>query len=201
MGHRSRNKSDRAFFALIDHDLHEGDARYIVDAAVDVLPPDAEVTIDHAGLSACDAMPKGADSAELLDVDVDKLARVATFIAPDRFGRLEGTQFVQPEPALNTADGGWRYAGPAGDLLAVHRWLRSRSIFSTTTWVVGRCSRCGRDERCCNPAISSNGPRTDASGFAIPDDWPVVTCRIISSRWRGGRRALLCTFIRWSCPG
>jgi hypothetical protein len=79
---------------------------------------DAEVTIDHAGLSACDAMPNGADSAELLDIDVDKLARVVTFVAPDRFGRLEGTQFVQPEPAQNTADGGWRYAGLGGDLLA-----------------------------------------------------------------------------------
>jgi hypothetical protein len=64
---------------------------------VDVLPADAEVTIDHAGLSACDAMPNGADSAELLDVDVDKLARVVTFIAPDRFGRLRGEQVLRGE--------------------------------------------------------------------------------------------------------
>ena len=38
---------------------------------MDVLPTDAEVAIDHAGLSAGDAMPHRSNAAELLDVDVD----------------------------------------------------------------------------------------------------------------------------------
>jgi hypothetical protein len=43
---------------------------------VDLLPTDAEVAIDHAGLSPGDAMPHGANAAELLDVDVDELTGV-----------------------------------------------------------------------------------------------------------------------------
>ena len=63
-------------------------------------------------------MPDGADAAELLDIDVDELARVLALIAPDRFGRLQGTQLIQAQPTQNTADGGWRDAGLGGDLLA-----------------------------------------------------------------------------------
>jgi Family of unknown function (DUF5681) len=48
---------------------------------VDVLPANAEVTIDHAGLSACDAMPDGADPTKLLNVEMDQFARVFAFIA------------------------------------------------------------------------------------------------------------------------
>ena len=63
-------------------------------------------------------MSHGADPAELLDIEVDELARVLPLIAPDRFGRLQGTQCIQPQPTQNTADGGWRDAGLSGDLLA-----------------------------------------------------------------------------------
>ena len=44
--------------------------------------------------------------------------------------------------------------------LPVQRWRRSRSISTTTAWGVGRCSRCGRDERSCNPASPSRRCRT-----------------------------------------
>src|SRR5262245_9917780 len=83
-----------------------------------VLPTDAEVAIDHARLSSGNAMSYGADAAELLDVDVDELARVLALVAPDRFGWLQGTQLVQAQPTQNPADGRWRYAGLGGDLLA-----------------------------------------------------------------------------------
>ena len=58
-------------------------------------------------------------------------------------------------PAQNTADGGWRDACLHGDLLARPPRPRSRSISSTTTCGVGRCSRCGREERSCSPANPS----------------------------------------------
>ena len=44
--------------------------------------------------------------------------------------------------------------------LPVQRCRRSRSIFSITAWGVGRCSRCGRDERSCNPANPSRRYRS-----------------------------------------
>jgi len=78
---------------------------------VDKFPTDAVVTIDHARISSRDAMPYRADPAELLDIDVDELTRVLALIAPDRFGRFQGTQLIQPQSAQNPADGGRRDAG------------------------------------------------------------------------------------------
>src|SRR5262245_42117314 len=85
---------------------------------MDELPTDTVVTIDRARMSSGNAVPYGADTAELLDVDVDELTWGLTFIAPNRFRRLQGTQLIQAEPTQNTADGGWRDAALGGDLLA-----------------------------------------------------------------------------------
>jgi hypothetical protein len=49
---------------------------------------------------------------------MDELARMLAFIAPDRFGLLQGAELVQAEPMQNPADGRWRHAGLGGDLLA-----------------------------------------------------------------------------------
>jgi hypothetical protein len=38
---------------------------------------------------------------------MDELARFLAFITPDRFGRLQGTKLVQPQPPQNTADCSW----------------------------------------------------------------------------------------------
>ena len=75
-------EGDSTFSALLVHDLHESDARGIVDADMDELPTDTVVTVDHARLSSGDAMSHGADPAELLDIEMDELARVLPLIAP-----------------------------------------------------------------------------------------------------------------------
>ena len=49
-------------------------------------------------------MPHGANTAELLDVDVDELTRVFALIAPDRFSGFQGIQLIQTEPPQNTTD-------------------------------------------------------------------------------------------------
>ena len=49
---------------------------------------------------------------------MDELAWSLAFITSDRFGRLQGTELVQPQPTQNPADGGGRDAGLGGDLLA-----------------------------------------------------------------------------------
>ena len=84
---------------------------------MNVLPTDAEVAIDHTGLSPGDAMPHGANAAELLDVDVDELTRVFALIAPDWFSGLQGIQLIQTEPPQNTTDSRWREADLRSDLL------------------------------------------------------------------------------------
>ena len=55
--------------------------------------PNAEVAIDHAGLSAGDAMPHRANTAELLDLDVDELTRVFALVAPDRFSGFQHSAY------------------------------------------------------------------------------------------------------------
>ena len=85
---------------------------------MDELPADAMVAIDRAGIPPGDAMSHRADPAELLDVEVDKLAGVLALIAADRLGRLQRGQPIQPEPAQDAADGCGRYSKFAGDLLA-----------------------------------------------------------------------------------
>ena len=89
-------EGDGALLALVGHDLHERDARSIVDADMDELPADAVVAVDHARPPSGDAVPDTADPAELLDVDMDEFARVLALITPDRFG--SSPQFVQPQP-------------------------------------------------------------------------------------------------------
>jgi hypothetical protein len=63
-------------------------------------------------------MTHGADPAELFDIQMDQLARLLAFIAPDRFGQLKRTELVQPQPAKNAANGSGRNTSLGGDLLA-----------------------------------------------------------------------------------
>src|SRR6516165_9187329 len=84
---------------------------------MDELPADAVVAVDCARISPGDAMSDRADSAELLDINVDEITGLLAFIAPDRFSRLQGAQLIQPQPTQNTADGSWRDAGLRRDLL------------------------------------------------------------------------------------
>jgi hypothetical protein len=51
-----------------------------------------------------------ADPTEVLDVEMDQLTWVFALIAPDRCGRLQGTQFTQTTSTQDTADSGWRDA-------------------------------------------------------------------------------------------
>ena len=95
MSNGSFEEGDSTFLALIGHHLHEGDARGIIDAHMNELPTDAVMTVDRAGISPSDAMSNRADPAELLDIDVDELTRLLSFVAPDWFSRLQGTQFIQ----------------------------------------------------------------------------------------------------------
>ena len=90
IGNSSFQEGDSTIFALVGPDLDEGDPRGIVDADVDELPTNAKVTIHRAGISSSDAVPHRTDATELLNIEVDELARILALIASDRFGRLQG---------------------------------------------------------------------------------------------------------------
>ena len=69
-------------------------------------PADNVVTVDCTGISPSDAVAHRADPPELFDIEMDELTRMLTFITPDRFGRLQGTELVQSQTAENTANRG-----------------------------------------------------------------------------------------------
>src|SRR5262249_61734994 len=99
-------EADRTLLALISQDLHEREPRRIVDADMDKLPTDAVVAVDRARISSSDTMAYGADPSELFDVEMDEFAWSVALVASDRFGRLQGTQLIQPQTAQNTTDSG-----------------------------------------------------------------------------------------------
>ena len=67
---------------------------------------------------AGDAVTDLLETTQLLDVDVDHLARFLALIAAHRLGRLQVAYPVQSQPAQDAADGGRRHADLGRDLLA-----------------------------------------------------------------------------------
>jgi hypothetical protein len=155
----------------------------------------AVVTVDRARISPGDAVAHRADSAELFDIEMDELARMLAFITPYRFGRLQGTELFNPSRRRTRLTVAGETPVSEAICLPVRRWRRSRSISTTTAWGVGRCSRCGRDERSCNPASPSRRCRSThlrtvrgqmpAASATASDVCPLATCRTMRSRPRG----------------
>lgn len=176
---------------------------------MDVLPADAEVTIDHAGLSACDAMLNGADATELFGVEIDQFAWAF---------RVYSAGSVRPAPGhsvCSTRAGVETRLTAAGDTpvsaaiyLPVHRWRRSRSISSTMTWgVAGAFDAGGISDHAippflpCDikpPTCGRSAGRRPAASAAASGVCPLAICRTIRSRPRGVSRAFLWAFIRSS---
>lgn len=82
-------------------------------------------------------MADRADSAELLDVEVDELAWPVTLVAPHRLGRLQSAHPIEAQALQHPADGGRRHTDLSGNRLtrpalaaqsldAVDRGLRRR---------------------------------------------------------------------------
>src|SRR6476660_2473509 len=85
---------------------------------MDELPADAMVAVDRARIPPGDAMSHRANAAELLDIEVDKLARVLALIPPNRFSRLQRGELVEAEAPQNPTDSGRRDADLCGNLHA-----------------------------------------------------------------------------------
>src|ERR687892_894905 len=108
-------EGDGAGLALVGQDLGVSQARGIIDRDVQVLPADAAVAVDHAGVAAGDAVPDAGDLAELLGVDVHELAGALALVAHDRRGRIEALEAAEATTAQDAADGRERQAEAARD--------------------------------------------------------------------------------------
>src|SRR5882724_4330022 len=162
---------------LVGHDLGEGDARVVVDSNMDELPAEPFAPRSPIALPstvAGDAVANAIDPAELLDVDVDHLARMLALIAARWLARLQRSDPVEPEPLEDAADGRRRQPQFGSDLLAsVALPAKRLDLFNK------RCRR--RPVQAMRPRAAiaqsrqtfamipinpfANGPRTDACGL------------------------------------
>jgi hypothetical protein len=99
---------------LIGQHGGEGQARGVVDGDVQVLPAGAAL-IALAGAVAGDAVADAVDPAELLDVNVDQLARMLALVADDGRLGLEGGEAVEADAAQRQPDRRAGQAKLAGD--------------------------------------------------------------------------------------
>src|SRR5437868_7993453 len=81
-----RRKADRGHGLLIVEDFDVDEPGRVVDADVDVLPADVKraSVVAAAGDAAGDTVARPRDPAELLDIDVDELARPPFLVAVGR---------------------------------------------------------------------------------------------------------------------
>jgi len=106
-GKRALEEADGRRRSLVGEDLDVGQAGEVIDGDVDALPADL-LAANPGGVGPCSTPRSGApgdpfaraalDAPELLDVDVDELARPAAFVAVDRLGGLEPRALAEPLP-------------------------------------------------------------------------------------------------------
>lgn len=101
---------DGTFLFLVGQDLAEGDAGGIVNADMDELPTCAAFTgspvIALAGAIAGDAMADAVETAKLLDIDVDHVARLVTLISTRRLCWLKIDERKRSADDVSKAYGG-----------------------------------------------------------------------------------------------
>jgi hypothetical protein len=173
----------------------------------------AAAPVALAAAIASDAVADAIDAPELLDIDVDQLARSLALISTDRLDRFESPQPIKTKAAQDAPDGGFRDAGLAGDLrpgpaLAPEAFDACDGRgWAMVADEVGWRKRCGREERSCKPArpsarkrlthlrtVRGQTPTAALRAFGVCP--PSTTRRTMISRPAGVSRAFLCTSIR-----
>src|ERR1700675_972481 len=125
-GDRSCEEVDRRLRPLVGKHLRVGEPAVVVDADVDVLVPDVVAALAFE-IGAGRVVPPAAlasegpfagaalDSAELLDVDVEELARARALVA-ERLLEPEPPEPAQSEPSQDPRDRRERHPEQLGDL-------------------------------------------------------------------------------------
>jgi len=111
---RPPEEPDAGGALLIAEDLDVGHPCRVVDGDVAVLPSEL-LRVVVAGVLAGDPVARPIEAAQLLDVDVDELARVAPAVAVGRLRRLESPQAVQADAPEHDAHRGGRHSELSGD--------------------------------------------------------------------------------------
>ena len=116
VGDGGSQKGGGAPLLLACHDLGEGHAGVVVDSDMDELPTHASA-VALAGPVAGYAMSDPVEQAELLDVDMDHLARLLALVTAHRCSRLKSGNLTEPQALEDAAESGRRDTEFGRDLL------------------------------------------------------------------------------------
>ena len=125
-GDRSPQEAGGGGASLVVEHFDVGQARGVVDADMHELPTlrGAAAAGTPVGVLALaspgDAMTNAGDDPELLDVDMDQLARPRALVAVRRLGRLEPGELAQPDPGQDRRHRRERHRQRHRDLRAGH---------------------------------------------------------------------------------
>ena len=120
-------KGGSALLLLVGHDGGEGQAGCVVDGDMQVFPAGAALAALAVAVAG-DAMADTVDAAELLDVEVDQLARVLALVADD--SGLGSSALSRPRPRRRRTSPTVETARPSRRAMAglERRWRRNASI-------------------------------------------------------------------------
>src|SRR5689334_828362 len=115
-GHRSPQEADDGLRLLVGQHLGIGQAGGVIDANVNPVPAglaapyacSVRMSLRFLGPAAAEypvTGPVGADPAELLDVDMDQLARPAPLVSADRLLGTQAAELAQADSLEHRGDG------------------------------------------------------------------------------------------------
>jgi hypothetical protein len=122
-GDRASEEGGGGWGPFVRQDLGVGQAGGVVDSDMDKLPADAS---DSCGAVSVDAMADTADTAQLLDIDVEQLARAFSLVSDDRLFGLEAAEPRETEAGQDASHGSRTQAHSGCDL-----WTRAASAAQT----------------------------------------------------------------------
>ena len=131
----------------------------VVDRQMQILPADPS-RIALARAVAGDPVTDPVEFAELLDVDMDDLARGGPLVAADRLGRLSANSRLRPRRLRMRLTVAADTPTSAAICLPVWRCLRKASTAAQTAGVAWLGEESGLEERSCKPSTPSASNRS-----------------------------------------
>jgi len=128
-------EGDCASGGEVGQDLSEGNTGVVIDSDMNILPS----TVMFTSATSIGTRNNAGEASQLLNIEVEQIARRSMLIANQRYSRLQIAHAVQTEAAENAADGSTAQASSlgnveAGEALAPQLFDVLRQRLPGTTW-------------------------------------------------------------------
>ena len=151
ISHRSAQEGDRGSGSEVSQDLNEGNTGVVIDSDMDIFP----TAVKLAAAATIGTNNHAGEASQLLNIEVEEIARRSVLITDQRHSGLQIAHAVQPQAAKNAADSSPAQACglgnmEAGEALSPQLFHALRQRLPGATWRTMR-----REERSCKPANPS----------------------------------------------